>query len=287
MAVEEAWSTCRVDESVHRTYRMTALPLLPVPANWLDSLLTDTATTRTVTVRVRADPVEQGGGGGEPGAHLDRVVARGEGPTRVPGHGPGAAPPRRRRSPRAGAGPRPSRVPSRRPGHGHGRVGRRAGRRLRPGRERGRQVADRSASAGRPPGPGLGGVAAAGPVVPLEAAADGPSSRRRPMRPSERARADRRAAEAAAEAARRATRPCRASPDRPSLLLRRTAGRTIPVEWHRSTMAHLCSMYPFQADRGFGEAGIYFGTERHRRPRRVLLRPVRVLQRRSRSRTRT
>ena len=50
MAAESAWSSCRVDESVHRTYRMVSLPLLPVPANWLDHLLTDTATTRTVTV---------------------------------------------------------------------------------------------------------------------------------------------------------------------------------------------------------------------------------------------
>ena len=31
------------------------------------------------------------------------------------------------------------------------------------------------------------------------------------------------------------------------------------MDWHRSTMAHLCAMYPFHADRGFGEAGIYFG----------------------------
>ena len=162
MALEETWSTCRVDESVHRTYRMAALPMLPVPANWLDSLLTDTATTRTVTVVLRADPVEQGGGGRQPGADLDRVVARGQGPSRVPGDGPGTAPPRRRRGPRTGAGPRSSRVPSRRPGHRH-RPGPGAARRgLRPDRERGRQVADRSAPAGRPPGAGLGGVAAVG-----------------------------------------------------------------------------------------------------------------------------
>lgn len=77
------------------------------------------------------------------------------------------------------------------------------------------------------------------------------------MRPTERARADSRAANAAAKAARRAERPA-PPPDRPSLL-GQAAGRAIPVEWHRSTMAHLCSMYPFQADRGFGEAGVYFG----------------------------
>jgi hypothetical protein len=50
MAVETGWASCTVDGSVHRTYRMTSLPLLPMPANWLDPLLTDTATTRTVTL---------------------------------------------------------------------------------------------------------------------------------------------------------------------------------------------------------------------------------------------
>ena len=59
LALEEAWSTCRVDESVHRTYRMAALPMLPVPANWLDSLLTDTATTRTVTMVYEPIPLNK------------------------------------------------------------------------------------------------------------------------------------------------------------------------------------------------------------------------------------
>ena len=59
MAVEATWSSCRVDESVHRTYRMTSLPMLPVPANWLDSLLTDTATTRTVTVVYEPIPLNK------------------------------------------------------------------------------------------------------------------------------------------------------------------------------------------------------------------------------------
>ncbi len=30
----------------------------------------------------------------------------------------------------------------------------------------------------------------------------------------------------------------------------------LPVEWQRSTMAHLCSVYPFHADAGFGERGV-------------------------------
>jgi len=31
------------------------------------------------------------------------------------------------------------------------------------------------------------------------------------------------------------------------------------VDWHRSTMAHLRSIYPFHADSGFGERGPYLG----------------------------
>ena len=36
-----------------------SLPLLPVPANWLDRLLTDTATTRTVTVVYEPIPLNK------------------------------------------------------------------------------------------------------------------------------------------------------------------------------------------------------------------------------------
>ena len=31
------------------------------------------------------------------------------------------------------------------------------------------------------------------------------------------------------------------------------------VDWHRATMAHLESVYPFHADEGFGERGPYLG----------------------------
>ena len=31
------------------------------------------------------------------------------------------------------------------------------------------------------------------------------------------------------------------------------------IDWHRATMAHLCSVYPFHADEGFGERGPYMG----------------------------
>ena len=34
----------------------------------------------------------------------------------------------------------------------------------------------------------------------------------------------------------------------------------VPVEWQRSTMAHLCSVYPFHADVGFGHRGVLLGT---------------------------
>jgi type IV secretory pathway VirB4 component len=79
---------------------------------------------------------------------------------------------------------------------------------------------------------------------------------RRPLRPSEALRrASRDARREQRRAAQAKDRP--ATTDRPPLLGRRS--QAIPVDWHRSTMAHLCAMYPFQADRGFGEAGIYFG----------------------------
>ena len=101
MAVESTWSACRVDDSLHRTYRMTSLPLLPMPANWLDSLLTDTATTRTVTVVFEPIPLNKAAAAANreltsiESSHEDKT------PPRVPGHRPGAAPPRRCRGPRA------------------------------------------------------------------------------------------------------------------------------------------------------------------------------------------
>ncbi len=43
---------------------------------------------------------------------------------------------------------------------------------------------------------------------------------------------------------------------RPSLL---PPGVGVPVDWSRSTTAHLCSVYPFHADAGFGERGVLMG----------------------------
>ena len=98
---------------------------------------------------------------------------------------------------------------------------------------------------------------------------------RRPMSPSERARptARRRDADTSGATGRAAT----GGAERPSASGGRRLG--VPVDWHRSTMAHLCSVYPFHADPGFGERGVLLGSQRHRRARRVLLRPVRVLRR--------
>jgi type IV secretory pathway VirB4 component len=39
----------------------------------------------------------------------------------------------------------------------------------------------------------------------------------------------------------------------------RAAG--VPVDWQRSTMAHLCSVYPFHADAGFGDRGALMGAD--------------------------
>jgi hypothetical protein len=77
----------------------------------------------------------------------------------------------------------------------------------------------------------------------------------RPMRPSDHARTQRRRVEGEARrAARDAARPPRT--DQPPWW-RQLPG--MPVDWSRSTMAHLCSAYPFHADRGFGVNGVYVG----------------------------
>ncbi|MDQ6836847.1 MAG: hypothetical protein M3137_00525, partial [Actinomycetota bacterium] len=47
-----------------------------------------------------------------------------------------------------------------------------------------------------------------------------------------------------------------AAQERPSLWRPRPGLR---VDWHRATMAHLQSVYPFHADEGFGERGPYLG----------------------------
>jgi Helicase HerA, central domain len=58
----------------------------------------------------------------------------------------------------------------------------------------------------------------------------------------------------------RANRPARIRRpvgERPPGLLTPKVG--VPGEWERSTMAHLCSAYPFHADAGFGERGALMG----------------------------
>jgi hypothetical protein len=56
MAMEADWFQARVDNAVHRTYQVTAWPMLPVPADWLGPLLTE-ETTRTVTVVLEPVPL--------------------------------------------------------------------------------------------------------------------------------------------------------------------------------------------------------------------------------------
>jgi hypothetical protein len=57
MAMEADWFQARVDSAVHRTYQVTAWPMLPVPADWLAPLLTTEETTRTVTVVLEPVPL--------------------------------------------------------------------------------------------------------------------------------------------------------------------------------------------------------------------------------------
>src|SRR5688572_24572476 len=104
----------------------------------------------------------------------------------------------------------------------------------------------------------MGGVVAAGPIVPARQVTAVHRAARRPMRPSDHARATYRAAQRAARDAERRAQ-CPGPSERPGCL---PGGRRVgvPVDWHRSTMAHLRSLYPFHADRGFGDAGVYLGT---------------------------
>ena len=52
-----------------------------------------------------------------------------------------------------------------------------------------------------------------------------------------------------------------ATPPVPRAPIGRRCGRPArrAGDWTRSTMAHLCSAYPFHADQGFGSAGVYVG----------------------------
>ncbi|MEP7113993.1 MAG: SCO6880 family protein, partial [Ilumatobacteraceae bacterium] len=50
MAVDADWFHTRVDQSVHRSYRVGSWPMLPVTADWLTPLLTGDGAVRTVTV---------------------------------------------------------------------------------------------------------------------------------------------------------------------------------------------------------------------------------------------
>lgn len=60
MAVEPTWNECRVDASVHRSYRIGTWPLLPVRADWLGPLLVGSdSATRTVTVVMEPVPIDK------------------------------------------------------------------------------------------------------------------------------------------------------------------------------------------------------------------------------------
>ncbi len=71
------------------------------------------------------------------------------------------------------------------------------------------------------------------------------------LRPSQAARLEHQAA-----APSRAPRHTTTDEDRPPLW---RPGPALRVDWHRSTAAHLRSVYPFHADAGFGDRGPYMG----------------------------
>jgi hypothetical protein len=59
MAVDADWFHARVDDAVHRSYRVAGWPMLPVTADWLAPLLTSDGATRTVTVVMEPVPLAQ------------------------------------------------------------------------------------------------------------------------------------------------------------------------------------------------------------------------------------
>ena len=233
--------------------------MLPVPANWLDSLLTDTATTRTVTMVYEPIPLNKAAAAANrdltsiESSHEDkarrgfRVTAR----------------ERRRLADVEGReardGTRSSRVPPRRSGHGDGP---RSSRRLDDACAQIENAAGKSLIDLRP----LVARQALGWVASLPLGRSFKASRRMigqrrpcrrcgpPMSPGEPHATTR---ERCATTSAGAPRNVRSTPN--GRRCWHAGAETIPVDWHRSTMAHLCAMYPFHADRSFGEAGVYFG----------------------------
>jgi hypothetical protein len=59
MAVDADWFHARVNDAVHRSYRVAGWPMLPVTADWLAPLLTSDGATRTVTVVMEPVPLAQ------------------------------------------------------------------------------------------------------------------------------------------------------------------------------------------------------------------------------------
>ena len=59
MAVEPDWFHCRVDGSLHRSYRIATWPMLPVSADWLAPLLVGDSATRTVSVVAEPVPLSR------------------------------------------------------------------------------------------------------------------------------------------------------------------------------------------------------------------------------------
>lgn len=57
MAVEPSWGSLRVDGAIHRIYRIAAWPQLPVPADWMTSLLTEPHVSRSVVLIMEPVPL--------------------------------------------------------------------------------------------------------------------------------------------------------------------------------------------------------------------------------------
>src|SRR5262245_24022874 len=98
----------------------------------------------------------------------------------------------------------------------------------------------------------MGGVAPCRPFGEARRRAVTRTRRGRRLRPSDEARRRRAHADPPA-------RPRRGDVDGHGRLPSWWSGPGVPVEWARQTMAHLCSVYPFHADAGFGTRGVLLG----------------------------
>ncbi len=256
IAVEPGWFHVRVDDAIHRSYVMAGWPMLPVTADWLGPLLTVDGAIRTVTVVL--EPIPLAAAASDANRQLTSIEADLQQKER---HGFRLTARERRRhddveTRRTRTRRGPSALSTCRHRH-RDRIRRTITRRCVRHRRAGRcAIARRPSTAGRNTGGGMGCITSARSVGEARRVAMRATLRHPTGKPSRRNRVDRRVPR----------RPIRSGSgvelSTEELALSPGWGKApgVPVEWQRSTMAHLCSVYPFHADVGFGHRGVLLGT---------------------------